>query len=186
MKEFIEYARSNPGKVAYATSGIGSTFHLDAELIQMITGIKLVQVPYKALQQAMGDVVSGQIKVSFVLAGMARGQVAKGQLRPIAIVGEERYSVWPDVAPISEAVPGFEAPAAWTGLFGPAKLPGPLLQRLYSETTKSLANPAVKGKLASIGVETRGMPPDQFAAHVRHQKELIGRIVKTAGIKPVD
>lgn len=186
LKEFIDYARKNPGKIIYATSGIGSTFHLDAELIQMITGIRLVHVPYKALQQAMGDVVSGQVPASFVLAGMARGHVATGKLRPIAIVGNERYSVWPQVAPISETVAGFEAPAAWTGLFGPANLPGPLVQRLYSETVKSLSNPAVKAKLASIGIETRGMPPDQFAVHIKRQNELIGRIVKNAGIKAVD
>ena len=186
LKELIDYARSRPGKVAYATSGIGSTFHLDAELIQMMTGIKLVQVPYKALQQAMADVVAGQPPVSFALAGMVRGQVAEGKLRPIAMVGNERYSLWPNVAPISETIPDFETPAAWTALFGPAKLPAPLVQRLYSEVTKSLDNPAVKAKLASIGVEPRSMPPEQFAGHIRRQKELVGRIVKAAGIKPVD
>jgi tripartite-type tricarboxylate transporter receptor subunit TctC len=186
MKQLLDHARANPGKVAYASSGIGSTFHLDAELIQQLTGVQLVQVPYKALQQAMGDVISNQIPVSFVLAGQANGHVKAGKLAPIAIVGEQRYPEWPDVAPISETVPGFEAPAAWTGLFGPANLPQALVQRIYKEVATSQANPAVKAKLAAIGVETKGIAPDAFATHIRRQKELIGRIVKTAGIKPID
>ncbi|OGA03425.1 MAG: hypothetical protein A3H35_06035 [Betaproteobacteria bacterium RIFCSPLOWO2_02_FULL_62_17] len=186
MKELIEHARRNPGKVAFATSGIGSTFHLDAELIQMLAGIKMVHVPYKALQQAIGDVVSGVIPVSFTLAGQAKGFVNAGKLKAIAIVGEERYSEWPGVAPISETVKGFEAPAAWTGLFGPAKLPRALVLRIYKEITISLANPAVKGKLSAIGIQPRGMTPEAFAANIKSQQALIGKIVKSAGIKPVD
>src|SRR6185436_15556217 len=108
------------------------------------------------------------------------------KLIPIAIVGERRYPEWPNVAPISETVPGFEAPAAWTGLFAPAKLAPALVQRIHKEMMASLENSAVKAKLAAIGTETRGMPPEDFAANIRRQKELVGKIVKTAGIQPQD
>ena len=186
LRELIDYARKNPGKVSYGTSGIGSSLHLDGEQIQMLTGIKLVHVPYKALQQALGDVVTGQLPITFTLAGQAAGHVKAGKLKALAVVGSRRFHAWPDVAPVAEAVPSFEPPAAWTALFGPAGLPGPITQRIYADAMKALGDPKVKAKLTALGFDIHGQKPEQFTAHIRRQRELIGNIVKTAGIQPTE
>ncbi len=184
LKDLIDQSRRSPGKYSFGTSGIGSEHHLSAEEIMQLTGIKLVHVPYKAGSQAMLDVAAGQIPMSIGTYPGAQPLIASGKLRAIAVVGAKRISQLPNVPAVRELVPGFEAPPAWTGIFGPASLPAPLAKRLQSEFAKALAEPNARAKLVQGGYELIGSTPEEFAAQMRHDIALVGRIVQAAGIKP--
>jgi len=184
LKGLIEDARRSPGKYAFGTSGIGSEHHLSAEELMQLTGVRMVHVPYKAGSQAMLDTAAGQIPISIGTYPGAQPLIASGKLRAIAVVGAKRIAQLPSVPAVPEVVPGFEAPPAWTGMFGPAGLPGALAKRLQAEFAKALADPNAHAKLLQGGYEIIGSTPEQFAARMRHEIELVGKIVKAAGIKP--
>ncbi len=184
LKELLDQARRDPGKLSFGTSGIGSEHHLTAEQIMQLTGVSMVHVPYKSGAQAMLDAAAGQLPIAIGTYPGAQPLIASGKLKVIAVVRDRRIAQLPNVAAVPEAVPGFEAPSAWTGIFGPAALPGALARRLQGEFAKALANPDARAKLLQGGYEIIGSTPDEFAALIRHEVVLIGKIVKAAGIKP--
>ncbi len=184
LKDLIEQARRSPGKLSFGTSGIGSEHHLSAEEIMQLTGARLVHVPYKSGSQAMLDVVAGQIPISIGTYPGAQPLLGSGKLRAIAVVGTKRLAQLPAVPAVRELVPGFEAPPAWTGIFGPAALPASLAKRLQSEFAKALADPNARTRLLQGGYEIIGSTPEEFAAQMRHDIALVGKIVQAAGIKP--
>ena len=184
LKDLLEQARQNPGKYAFGTSGIGSEHHLSAEQIMQRTGVNLVHVPYKSGAQAMLDTAAGQLPLSIGTYPGAQPLIAAGKLRAIAVVRAKRIPQLPDVAAVAETVPGFEAPSAWTGIFGPAGLPPGLAKRLQGEFVKAMKDPDARTKLIKGGYEIIGNTPDEFSPVIRHETQLIGKIVKAAGIKP--
>ncbi len=186
LKELIDYARANPGKVSYATSGIGSSHHLSGEQIQILTGIKLVHVPYKALAEALRDVMSGQIPIGFNLNGPSAPQVKAGKIKVLGIVSDRRSPQWPDVGTVVEAVPGFEKPSSWTGLLGPGGMQSALARRIAADAVKAMNDPKTKAKINDVGFEVLGNTPEEFAAQIKRETALVGRIVKTAGIQPLE
>ncbi len=186
VKELVDLARRDPGKYSYATSGIGSTHHLSGEQLKMLTGINLVHVPYKALNDALRDVVSGTIPIAFNLSAPAAPMVKAGKLKVLAIVNPNRFASWPEVMTMGEQVPGFEQAPSWTGLLGPANLPAAVLRRIHDDTIKAMNDPEVKAKINAAGFNALGNTPEEFAALIKRQTDLVGRIVKSAGIQPTE
>jgi tripartite-type tricarboxylate transporter receptor subunit TctC len=184
LKSLIDYARANPGRLSYATSGIGSTYHLAGEQIRQLAGVDMVHVPYKALAQSLLDTVSGQVPLTYAITGQAMPHVKAGKLKIVAAVSEARLPGLPDVATVAESVKGFEPPPVWAGLFGPAGLPAPVLRRFYADTAKVLQQDDVKAKIAETGQRVIGNSPEDFSVMVRRHFDLVGRIVKSAGIQP--
>jgi tripartite-type tricarboxylate transporter receptor subunit TctC len=184
LKEFLDYARANPGKVSFGTSGIGTEGHLAGEEVMELAGIKLVHVPYKSSAVALRDVVGGQLPTSFSIYASIAPFHKAGKVKVLAAVKETRSARMPDVPALTEAIPGFEAPASWTGLFAPAGLPPAITRRIHAEFAKAAKEPDVAAKLMEGGFDVVATPPEEFAARMRKEIALIGRLVKAAGIKP--
>src|SRR4051812_30903533 len=184
LKDLVEYARQNPGKVAFGTSGIGSEHHLSGEQIKQLAGVDMLHVPYKASIQGLLDVVSGRLLMAFSIYVVALPQIKAGKVKVLAVVREKRSPLLPDVPAVAEMVPGFEPPPSWIGIFGPAGMPAPLLRRLNADIVKALNAPETKSKLGDQGLEIVGNTPEEFSARIQKQKELVARIVKGAGIQP--
>lgn len=184
LHELLDYARKNPGSVAFGTSGIGSESHLAAEAIMQLTGVKLLHVPYRSGYQAMTEVIAGQLPMSIGTIAAAQPLVASGKLRILAILREKRLARLPDIPAVAEVVPGFEPPPFWTGIFGPSGLSPALAKRISTEFANALKVPEVREKTIQSGNEPVGSTPEEFAASIKRETALIGRIVKDAGIKP--
>ena len=182
-RELMDYARKYPDKLSYGTSGVGSAHHLAAEQIRMLTGIQLVHVPYKAGQQALLDVVTGQIPTSWVILGEAVPLAKAGKIRVLVTREEKRVSAFPDVPAIGELIPGFEPLPGWTGLFTPANVPQPVFRRLSADAMKALQLADTRARINQIGFEVSGNTPEQFAAQIKREIALTARIAKAAGIK---
>jgi tripartite-type tricarboxylate transporter receptor subunit TctC len=187
MRELLDYARKNPGKVVYGTSGVGSPHHLSGELIQQLTGVQLTHVPYKASSAALQDTVSGQLMTTFAISGLAVPAVRSGKVKALAINRPARFGALPDVPTMSEVIPGFETPPSWTGMFGPANLPQPLLRQVHSLLVKALNVPSVKAKLAEgyFDVITNSSP-EEYQAQLKREIDLVGKIVKSAKIQAAE
>lgn len=182
-RELMDYARKFPNKLSYGTSGVGSAHHLAAEQIRMLTGIQMVHVPYKAGQQALLDVVTGQIPTSWVILGEAVPLAKAGKIKVLVTREEKRASAFPDVPAIGEIIPQFEPLPGWTGLFTPANVPQPIFRRLSADTMKSLQSAEIRARINQIGFEVSGNTPEQFAAEIKREIALTARIAKAAGIK---
>jgi len=186
LKELIEYAKLNPGKISYASSGIGSQHHLSGEQIKMLTGAQIVHVPYKGLFESLKDVVSGQIATGFNLSGPVAPLVKSGKVKVLAIINTSRSALWPEVPTASEVVPGFEPAPSWTGLFGPAGMPVALVRRINADAVKAANIPEVKAKINETGFNVINSTPEEFAARLKREIDLVGKIVKSAGIEPTE
>ena len=183
VRELIELAKSQPGKIDYASSGNGSAQHLVSALFNSMAGIDLNHVPYKGSGPAMQDLVSGQVKVSFAGIPNVLSHVNAGRLRLLAVSTPKRWPELPDVPTVAEAgVPGYEA-TLWLNLAAPAGTPPDLLQRLHAETTKALQDPEVQQSFRKAGVEAAVMPQQEIDRFVRAEYEKWGKVVKATGAK---
>ena len=182
LKELIQHAKANPGKLNYASTGNGSSPHLSMELLKTMAGIDLVNIPYKGGGPAMADLMGGQISAQFVGLSVAIPHIKSGRLRALAVTSAKRSSVAPDIPAVAETVPGYELDT-WFGVFGPGGMPAPLVDRLQREIAKILHSPDFREHLVSLGAEPVGSTPREFAAHIRSEMAKYARIVKTAGIK---
>ena len=185
VKELIDYAKKNPGKVSYATSGAGTSQHLGGELLNHAAGIDMTHVPYKGGAPALTDVVGGQIPVGILIYSNIRQHVAAGRLRALAVIESTRAKAAPDVPTVAEAgVPGFAVPDTWIGIMGPAGLPREVLTRLNSEILKAAGVAAVRTRLEGAGFEINEVGTDEFAGQGAKITEMYRNITATAGIKP--
>jgi tripartite-type tricarboxylate transporter receptor subunit TctC len=180
----IDYAKRNPGKLSYGTSGIGTTHHLSGESIRLLTGIDWVHVPYKGGPPVLTDLVAGEIQVGFSVLATAAPFVASGRAKLLAVNGSKRYHVIPDVPTLSEELPGYEPPPTWAGYFGPASMPPATVARLHDEIVRVLESPAVRAKAEEIGFPISTTTPEELNAAIRRDVETTARIVKAIGIKP--
>jgi tripartite-type tricarboxylate transporter receptor subunit TctC len=181
VKELVAYAKANPGKVTFGSSGNGSSIHLSGELFQHMAGVEMQHVPYRGSAPAVTDLLGGQIAVMFDNMPSAIGHVKSGKLRPLAVTTPKRSPALPDVPTIAEAgVPGYGA-TSWFGLLAPANTPAPVLAKLHASILKALADPEVKKKMAEQGAEPYGEKPEQFAAFIRSETEKWGKTVKQSG-----
>ncbi len=181
MTELVEYARKNPGKLHYASGGMGASQHLAGELLKSMAKIDIEHVPYKGLAPAIPDVISGRVAMTFDMA-TALPYVKQGKLRAIAVANPQRSSALPDVPTIGETIPGYAA-SAWYGLFAPAGTPAPVVQQLNTAVTKILNSPAVKEKLLAMGAEASPSTPEEAREFVQAETEKWGKVLKEINIQ---
>ena len=181
VKELIAYAKANPGKVNFGSSGSGSSVHLSGELFKSMTKVDMVHVPYKGSAPAMTDLLGNQISVMFDNMPSAIQHVRSGKLRPLAVTTAKRSRELPDVPTIAEAgVPGYEA-TSWFGMWAPAKTPADVQQKIYTALVKVLKNPAVIKKIEDQGGDVVIDTQAQFDAYIKSEAAKWGKVVKESG-----
>jgi len=181
--EFVKYARANPDKLTYASSGIGSPIHMTTELLGIATGTRLVHVPYKGMGAAYADLVGGRINFSFATIISSQGHVKNGRLRALAISTGKRAPAMPDTPTLAEAgIPGVVV-VNWYGLIAPKATPKAVIDRVAAETARAVKAPAMQKHLIADGSEGVGSTPAEFGKHIRAESEQWRRVIKQAGIK---
>ena len=184
VKEFIDHVRANPDKLTYGSSGIGATPHLAMELFKNMTGTSVVHIAYKGTQQAVTDVIGGQIDILCDNMGPLLPLIRSGRVRALGVTTLKRSAVAPELPTLDEAgIPGYEL-AGWAGIGVPSGVPRELVLRLNAEINKALATPALPKAIASRGGAPVGGTPEQFAEHVRRETERLGKLIRAVGIKP--
>jgi len=181
VKEFIDYAKANPGKIAYASAGAGSTNHLCAALFEKMTGVQMLHVPYGGGAPAIVGTVGGQTQLFFTAGTQSLEHVKAGELRLLAVTEGKRSSLLPDVPTVGETVPGYEM-SVWYGAFGPVGMPRAIVAKLNAEISRVLFLPDVKKKMADIAVEVAKMTPEELGALTRSDAEKWGGLIKELGI----
>jgi len=182
VAELIAYAKANPGKLQYGSSGIASPHHLSGELLSQKTGIQIVHVPYRGGGPAANDLLGGHISMAFLSLSSAVPLLSSGKIKILALVEKSRYAAMPDIPTIGETVPGFEM-SSWLGFFAPAGTPAPLVARLNEAIIKVLTVDAVKEKLATLGLVVAPSTPAELAAIVKDGLAVRGQLIKAANIQ---
>lgn len=184
LKGMVSYAKQNPGKLSYASSGIGTAPHLAAEYLQSVAGIKLNHVPYKGTAPAVQDVMAGVVPVGFESSLTASGQyVVSGRLKGIAITAAGRAGILPDVPTVAEqGYPSFDVPTAF-GLVGPANLPADIVKKLHDAVSARLKSKEVVDRFARIGAEPKTMEPEVFGSYITAESARWGNLITAAKIK---
>lgn len=181
VKDLIAYAKANPGKVNFGSSGNGSSIHLSGELFKSLAKVDMQHVPYKGSAPAVTDLLGNQIDIMFDNMPSAIQHVRSGKLAPLAVTTAKRSPELPNVPTIAEAgVPGYEA-TSWFGMFAPAGTPAPVLAKLNAAIVKVLAQPDVKKKINEQGAEVYSETPEQFAAFIQAESVKWGKVVKESG-----
>jgi tripartite-type tricarboxylate transporter receptor subunit TctC len=183
VRELIDHAKANPGKLAYASAGAGSTNHLCGALFEKMAQVSMVHVPYRGGAPAVADTVAGQTQVFFTAGTQSLEHVKAGKLRLLAVTEGKRSSLLADVPTVAETLPGFEM-AVWYAAYGPAGMPKEIVARLNAEIGRILALPEVKKRMADIAVETAQSSPEELASLTRADADKWGRIIKQLGITP--
>jgi tripartite-type tricarboxylate transporter receptor subunit TctC len=179
VPEFIAYAKANPGKINYASSGNGSTIHMSAELFKMMAGVDLVHVPYRGGAPALTDMLAGQVQVMFDNLPTSLEHIRAGKLRPLAITSTTRAALLPDLPTVADFVPGYES-SAWYGVGAPKGTPAEIVDRLNREINAILADPKAKARVAEMGATLITGSPADFGRLVADETEKWGKVVKFA------
>lgn len=183
IRELIDLAKANPGKLNYGSSGVGSSAHLGGELFKHLTGTDMVHVPFKGSGAMMIDLVGGQIQVGIASAISSMPQVRAGRLRALAVTSEKRSPSMPELPTVAEAgVPGFSIDS-WYGIVAPAGTPAGIVSKLSSEIERSLNSPAVVALLAKEGAVPVGSAPAEFRAVMKEEIDKWGKVIKASNIK---
>jgi tripartite-type tricarboxylate transporter receptor subunit TctC len=183
VKEFIAYAKANPGKLNFGSGSSGSAGHLAGELFKSMAGLDMVHVPYKGAAPAMQDLVGGQIQLMFDNLASSLTQVRAGRIRALAVTTARRSALAPDLPTIAESgLPGFDI-STWFGIFTPAGTPRDIVEKLHAEFTRALADRAVRDRMLALGAEPVGNTPAEFAAYIRAEADKYARVIKASGAK---
>jgi tripartite-type tricarboxylate transporter receptor subunit TctC len=184
LPELASYAKSNPGKLNYASSGNGSLQHVTGEMLNQIAGIDIVHVPYKGTGPAITDILGGTVDVTFTTAPPLIGHIKAGKMRPLAVTGKVRLASLPDVKATSE-IPGFEKldASSWFAIYAPAGTPKPVIDKLSGEIAKIMKGEEFKRKAEEQGAHATYMNPQQLGEFTKNELVSWGRIVKAANIK---
>jgi tripartite-type tricarboxylate transporter receptor subunit TctC len=183
VPEFIAYAKANPGKINMASAGNGTAVHISGELFKMMTGVDMVHVPYRGSPPAMTDLFGGRVQVIFDNMPGSIGYIRAGKLRPLAVTTAARSELLPDVPPLSDFVPGYEA-SAWYGVGAPRNTPAEIIDKLNHAINAALADPALKARLIDLGGTIHPGSPADLGKFIAQETEKWGKVVKFAGIKP--
>jgi tripartite-type tricarboxylate transporter receptor subunit TctC len=183
IAELIAYTKSRPGQVLYGSAGQGTTPHLCMELFMSMSGTKLMQVPYKGSVPALTDMMGGAIQVTCAAAPAMPVFVQSGKVRVLGVTTRAPTGLAPGVAPIAEAVPGFEL-IGWYGVLAPKGTPRALIQRINQDLAKVLAIPDVQEKMIAVGAEAVHTTPEDYGAFLRRETERWANVLKGAGITP--
>jgi tripartite-type tricarboxylate transporter receptor subunit TctC len=165
MKEWVDYARKNPGKLNYGSSGNGTIVHISTEYLLSMAGLNLVHIPYRGTGLSIPDLVSGKLDLLIDSLPSGLPHVKSGRLRALAITSLKRSPLVPDLPPVADTIPGYEA-ITWFGLYGPKNLPGPIVDRINTAVNQVLQDKEVMAAFARLGIEAAGGTPQQFAAMV--------------------
>jgi len=183
LKELIALAKAQPHKLTIGIGGIGSSLHLAGEKFKLMTGVDLLNVPYKGTAPALTDLLGGQIDLMFISVVTGAEQVRAGKLRAYGVTSDKRQAMFTDLPAIGEVVPGFES-TAWFGVFAPAGLPDAVTQKLHTTIVAALAEPRLREQLKTEGATAVGNTPKEFTAFVREDIERWAPVVKASGAKP--
>jgi tripartite-type tricarboxylate transporter receptor subunit TctC len=183
LPEFIAYAKANPGKLTWASPGVGTAGHVCGELFKMMASLNMVHVPYRGGGPAMADLLSGQLQVYIGAMTSSLEYVKANRLRALAVSTTTRSEALPEVARVSDFVPGFET-SDWGGISGPKGTPAEIIRKLNEEINAGLADPKVKARLADLGGTPLTGSPTDFEAFIAAETEKWAKVVKFAGIKP--
>ena len=182
LKELIAYAKANPGKLNFGSSGAGSAPHLAAELFASMAGVKMVHVPYKGSGESQSATLAGHVDLTFFAFSTALRHTKAGKLRAIAVGGAKRNPQAPDVPSISEALPGYSA-ASWTALFAPPGTPAPVVQKLTTAASEIVRMPDVQKRLADQGDQSADLTSAQLAEFLREERSRWGGLIRTLGLQ---
>ena len=183
VTELIDYAKGNPGKLSFGSSGAGSFFHLAGELFNQVAGVKMTHVPYRGSVAAFTDLIGGHIQVNFTQLSQAMAYRDNPALKVLAVLETVRFSAHPEYPSISDELPGFRMPPTWNGIVGPAGMPAPVVARLNAELVKALNIPEVKSKLEDNGYRVVGGPPEEFGRRISGDIAFYGPIFKSVGVQ---
>ena len=183
MKEFIALAKSKPGVLNYGSSGAGTTVHLAGELFSVMTGTKMVHVPFKGAAESLTALISGETDLQFASLSSAIPLIKSGRLRALGVTSPKRSQSIPELATIAElGLPGYEA-VAWFGIVGPAKLPADIVATINKMALASLGQQDVKTRLFNSGVDVRTMGPEEFAKYTETEIQKWAKVVKASGAR---
>lgn len=184
VRELIALAKSRPGQLNYASSGIGASAHLAAELFKTMAGVNIVHVPYKGQPPAMLDLISGQVQMMFPNAPVALPHLRAGKLRALAVTTLKRSSILPELPTMAESgLAGFEV-NQWSGLMVPAGTPKAIIAKLHDDIARALELPDVRKNLTSLGFDPVGSTPEEFSAYIRSEIRKWAKVIADAGIRP--
>ena len=183
IPELIALARQEPGKLTFASAGVGSGIHLGAELFASMAGIRLTHVPYKGSAPALTDLIGGHVQIYFSSLPPAIGLVQDGKVRALAVTGPERSKIFPDLPTVAEAaLPGYAAVLHY-GIVAPAGTPKPAIDKLAAALRVAIASPDVASKIAADGAEIMGMTPEEYAADIDREEAKWSEVVRRSGAK---
>jgi len=180
--EFIAYAKANPGKINFASPGIGTTVHLSGELFKMMTGIDMVHVPYKGSAPSLTDLFGGQVQVTFATMPSTIEYIRAGRLRALAVTTATRSEELPDIPSVGEFVPGFEV-SGWYGMSAPMGTPAEVIDKLNKEVNAGLADPELRARLAALGGTVLPGSPADFGKLIADETEKWGKVIRAANIR---
>jgi tripartite-type tricarboxylate transporter receptor subunit TctC len=181
VAEFIAYAKANPGKINWASSGNGTSVHLSGELFKIMTGIDLTHVPYRGSAPALTDMISGTVQVMFDNMPSSLPHIQAGTLRALGVTTAARSDALPNVPTVAETVPGYEA-SAFFGMSMPKGTPAEVIEKLNKEINAGLADPGVKARLAELGGILMPGTPAQFGQVIAEETEKWAKVIKTGGV----
>jgi len=183
-KELLDFVKANPGKVAWGSSGVGSSLHIGLALFQASTGANVIHVPYKGAAPAITDVVGGQIQLMHTTTVSGGEQIKAGRVRVVAVAAAKRMSSLPDVQTLAEGGIKDAEAIVWFGLAGPPKLPRAIVDKLNREVNRELTLPDVKARLDQLGLEPEGGTPEAFDKFVKNEVAKVERLIKAGLLKP--
>ncbi len=181
--EFIAYAKANPGKLNFCSSGNGGAPHLAAELFSSMAGIKTIHIPYKGSAPCIADLIGGQVQFTFEAVTIGLAHVKSGKLRTLGASSAKRLPMLPEVPALAETLPGFEVDN-WYGMAVPAGTPPEVIQRIRAEVVQAMAIPEIRGRLLSLGQIPVGSTPDEFARFMKSEGAKWLKLIKQANIQP--
>jgi tripartite-type tricarboxylate transporter receptor subunit TctC len=181
VQEFIDYAKANPGKINWASSGNGTSVHLSGEMFKMMTGVDLLHVPYRGAAPALTDLISGQVQVMFDNMPSSIEHIRAGKLRALGVTTAKRSPALPDVPTVADTVPGYEA-SAWFGMGAPKGTPPEAVNKLNKAINAALADPNIQARLADLGGIVMAGTPADFGQVIVEETEKWAKVVKAAGV----
>lgn len=184
FRELIDYAKKNPGKLSFGSSGVGSTFHMFGASLNQVAGIDILHVPYKGTNLGVNDIMAGLLDIGFgSLAGIGP-LIKSGKVKAVAILGEKRASVMPDLPAVTDIVPKVDLSPGWFAFWGPPNLPQPIVSRFHAELIKAMNTAEMKTWYDTNGFAYLGTSPDELRAMQKKGIDAYGRILKSLNIKP--
>jgi tripartite-type tricarboxylate transporter receptor subunit TctC len=182
LPELIAYAKANPGKLSFASAGVGTASHLAGEMFNAMAGVNIQHVPYHGDGPAMVDLIGGQVQIGFATMTASIAHIRAGRLRPLAVTTLQRSDVLPDIPTVSDFVPGYEA-SSWFGIAAPKGTPADIVETLNRETNAGLADPKIKARLADMGGTPLTGSASDFRKLIADETEKWGKVIRAAGIK---